>query len=298
MENMNRKPAILYSDNSVSTVKEKLGGSLNSYPAACALGFECISGMSGFEAENFQFKHCMPDVWTIVAITSGEGNVKFLRQDIKAGSGTVYVIPPGIVFHERNSGKSEWGFVCLLLRLKKGSSPPFRQNRPFHVDGGFSIVGKMKEIVRALHFRPSGFEMQVLGGTIMVIGEIIGKAKGKLSVKGSDAVAKAVEIIRQNLNEPLDIPFIAGECNVSISLLAHRFKEEMGCSPMQFARRERIVAAKELFLSGCTVGEAASRLGYKNPFHLSRLFTQIEGVSPMSFRKMSRFKSSPKKKKT
>ena len=131
----------------------------------------------------------------------------------------------------------------------------------------------------------------------MLIGEILGKAKGKISVKGSDAVGKAVEIIRQNIKEPVDIPVLARKCSVSISLLAHRFKEEKGCSPMQFARQERIIAAKELLLSGSTVGEAASLLGYKNPFHLSRLFSQIEGVSPMAFRKLSRFKSSPKKQK-
>lgn len=295
---MMKNTPILYSDNSVSTVKERMGGSLNSYPVACSLGFECISGVSGFEVEKFQFKHCMPDIWTIVAIISGEGHVKCMNQDIHAGAGIVYVIPPGIAFHEKNTGKCEWGFVCLLLRIKKETFPlPFRQDKPLHVNGGFNIVGKMKEIVRILHFRPNGFEMQVLGGTIMVIGEILGKETGSLSVEVSDTVAKAVEIIRQNLKDPVDIPVLAGECHVSISLLAHRFKEEMGCSPMQFARRERILAAKELFLSGCTVGEAASHLGYKNPFHLSRLFSKIEGVSPMSFRKLSRFKSSPKKKK-
>lgn len=289
---------ILYSDHSVSTVKERMGGSLSSSPAASSLGFECISGISGFEMEKFQFKHCLPDVWTIVAIVSGEGHVKCINQDIQASPGIVYVIPPGIPFHERNTRNCEWGFVCLLLRLKKGSlPPPFRQNKPLHVDGGFNIVAKMKEIVRALHFRPNGFEMQVLGGTVMLIGTITQLSVGTSSISVSNSVAKAVEIIRLNVKTPVDIPALARECHISVSLLGHHFKKEMGCSPMQFARRERIIAAKELFLSGCTVGETASQLGFKSPFHLSRLFSQIEGVSPMSFRKQSRFKSSPKKKK-
>jgi AraC-like DNA-binding protein len=158
-------------------------------------------------------------------------------------------------------------------------------------------MGKMKEIVRLLHFRPHGFEMQVLGGTVMLIGAITELPVGIASMSVSDTVTKAVGIIRQNIRKPVDIPFLARECHVSISLLAHRFKGEMGCSPMQFARRERVIAAKELFLSGRTVGEASSQLGFKNPFHLSRLFSQIEGVSPMSFRKLSRFKRSHDKKK-
>lgn len=275
-----------------------MGGSLNSYPEASSLGFECISAVSGFEVENFQFKHCLPDVWTIVAIVSGEGKIKCINQDIHAIPGIVYVIPPGIAFHERNTGNSEWGFACLLLHLKKGTlPPPFRQNKPFYVNGGFNIVGKIKEIVRALHFRPNGFERQVLGGTVMLIGTIMELSVGISSMSLSGSVANAVEIIRQNIRNPVNIPVIARKCHISVSLLGHRFKKDMGCSPMQFSRRERIIAAKELFLSGYTVNEAASQLGFKSPFHLSRLFSQIEGVSPMSFRKNSRFKSSPKKKK-
>ena len=283
---------ILYSDHSASAVNGKMGGSLNSYPAAGALGFDCISGMSGFEAEKFQFKHCLKDTWTIVATVSGEGYVKCMGQDIHAAPGIVYVIPPGIAFHERNTGNCAWGFVCLLLRFKKGALPmPFKKGKPLHVNGGFSVVGKMKEIVQSLHFRPHGFEMQVLGGTVMLMGTITGMSVGTSSSSVSDTVSKAVGIIRHNIRKQVDIPVLARECHVSVSLLAHRFKEEIGCSPMQFARRERIIAAKELFLSGCTVGEAASQLGFKSPFHLSRLFSQIEGASPMSFRKLSRFKS-------
>jgi len=59
-------------------------------------------------------------------------------------------------------------------------------------------------------------------------------------------------------------------------------------SPMMYARKERVRAAKEVILAGASVDEAASRLGFKSPFHLSRIFTEIEGKPPIYFKKLSR----------
>jgi AraC-like DNA-binding protein len=57
---------------------------------------------------------------------------------------------------------------------------------------------------------------------------------------------------------------------------------------MQYIRRERVEMAKELLLFGYNVNEAATKLGFKTPFHLSRIFSQIEGKSPIYFRKLAR----------
>ncbi len=289
---MGKDTDIRHFDHSINSVMRKMGGSLGAYAPARALGFECISALSGFEAEVFHFRHRIKDSWAIVATVSGEGNVKCPGLAISAKPGSVYIVPPGIPFEEKNTGGCAWGFACLLLRLKEGArAMPFSKKKAFCVDGGYELVGKMKEVAKCLHFRIPGFEMRALGETLAAIGILKGLTSGASSGGMSETAAKAVAAIRQGLKSPLDVPRLAARCGVSVSSLAHQFKKEIGCSPMRFQRKERIIAAKELFLAGCNIGEAASRLGFKTPFHLSRLFKQAEGITPMEFRKMARFRN-------
>lgn len=281
------KDEIAFSDSSLSMVQDRTGGVLLSFPAAEVLGFHCISGISGFDSENFSYRHRFQDLWTITATISGKGQVNIMGRDFHAVPGTIYVIPPGMYFHEKNTNNCLWGFACLLLHFKDGIfSLPFKKGKAFHLSGCFSILSKIKETVRMLHYRPSGFEIQVLGETLSLIGLIQERSSGSNTKPISETMLKASKIITRDLTKPTDISSLAEECCVSNSLLAHRFKKEFGYSPMKFARKERIRAAKELLLCGHSIGETASHLGFKSQFHLSRLFSKIEGISPSDFKKM------------
>ncbi len=282
-------PGIEGSDASSDSVIERMGGTLPKGNAiAISAGVEGLAALSGFEKEGFSYRHCIEDVWAFVVLVSGEGSVECKGRTYQLKPGTVYAIPPGIPFHERNTGDCAWGFACLLIRFAKASDvavPP--QSGATVFSGGFDVAGKAMEVVKALHFRQPGFELRALGGTLMILGSVAERIGTCAEESRSQSISRAISILKQRTRNPPGVPQLAKLCNVSVSLLTHQFKRETGFSPMQYIRRERVKAAKELILSGCNIEEAATRLGFKTPFHFSRLFSQIEGKPPIYFRKLA-----------
>lgn len=69
------------------------------------------------------------------------------------------------------------------------------------------------------------------------------------------------------------------------------FKEQCGCSPLQYYNLLKIQKAKELLLqhkSIMTIQEIARQCGFEDPYYFSRLFKKIAGCSPMQYYKQSR----------
>ncbi len=76
---------------------------------------------------------------------------------------------------------------------------------------------------------------------------------------------------------------VAAACHVSPSYLSRLFQRFGHGSPYEHLTRKRMVHAAELLDSGhLLVREAAERLGM-DPFHFSRVFKRIHGLSPAQF---------------
>jgi len=277
-------------DASAVAVIDRLAGTLAPGNAlAAAVGIESLSGLSGFEKPGFTWPHRLDGVWAWVGMAQGEGEVVCGKTMIRTRPGTVYLIPPGIPFLERNTGAGPWGFACLLLRCAEALLPASIARRGATVlQAELDTVLRLTEVVRALHFRPPGFEAKAVGGTLFVLGSLRERLEATPSGPADSPVARAIAVIRENLSRPPGLAELAEQCRVSVSLLSHRFRHETGFSPVQYARRERITAAKELILAGATVKQAAAQLGFSSPFHLSKLFTAQEGRPPVFFRSLAR----------
>jgi AraC-like DNA-binding protein len=100
---------------------------------------------------------------------------------------------------------------------------------------------------------------------------------------GSDAaIARAVQRIRQEFDQPLRVEQLAGELGMSVSSFHHHFKAVTAISPMQFQKLLRLQEARRLMLSensGAT--NAAYRVGYRDPAHFSREYKSVFGIPPM-----------------
>jgi len=78
---------------------------------------------------------------------------------------------------------------------------------------------------------------------------------------------------------------IAGECHVDKSYLCRLFRRYDHQSPYQCLLRLKMnFAAERLQQPGVLVKQAAGEIGFSDPFHFSRVFRNILGVSPAKFR--------------
>lgn len=96
------------------------------------------------------------------------------------------------------------------------------------------------------------------------------------------SIARAVECLRQDFDQPLRIERLAHELGMSVSGLQHHFKAVTALSPVQFQKRLRLLEARRLMLSeALDAASAAYRVGYQDASHFNREYKRLFGVPPM-----------------
>jgi AraC-like DNA-binding protein len=95
-------------------------------------------------------------------------------------------------------------------------------------------------------------------------------------------IARAIEQIRTDFDQPLHIEDIARGLGMSVSSFHHHFKAVTAMSPLQFQKRLRLQEARRLLLGdGLTAAGAARRVGYEDASHFSREYKRLFGLPPM-----------------
>lgn len=98
-------------------------------------------------------------------------------------------------------------------------------------------------------------------------------------------VLRARAYLLENLAEPMMMPHLARQVDLSVSRLAHLFREQTGQTPQQFVEAERMARAQQLLeRTGRTIAAIALEVGFENPFYFSLRFKKHTGLSPRDWR--------------
>ncbi|MEH2277204.1 MAG: AraC family transcriptional regulator [Nostoc sp.] len=111
-----------------------------------------------------------------------------------------------------------------------------------------------------------------------------GKRLCHLAVVAGNAhrIAKAVELIRQNFDQPLKIDSVARDLGMSASSFHHHFKAVTSMSPLQFQKQIRLQEARRLMLGeDLDAFTAGNRVGYEDASHFSREYKRLFGEPPL-----------------
>ena len=103
-----------------------------------------------------------------------------------------------------------------------------------------------------------------------------------LSAGYTPVIARAVERLRQDFDQPLRVEQLAHELGMSVSGLQHHFKAVTALSPLQFQKRLRLLEARRLMLGeDLDAASAAYRVGYHDASHFNREYKSLFGVPPI-----------------
>jgi AraC-like DNA-binding protein len=95
-------------------------------------------------------------------------------------------------------------------------------------------------------------------------------------------IAKAIERLNKDFDQPLRIDSIARELGMSVSGFHHHFKAVTAMSPLQFQKRLRLQQARRLMLGeGLDAASAAFRVGYHDASHFNREYKSLFGLPPV-----------------
>jgi two-component system response regulator YesN len=106
-------------------------------------------------------------------------------------------------------------------------------------------------------------------------------------------IKPAIEYIEACYDQPIILADIAKAAHLSISRLAHLFKEQMGITIIDYLTEVRINQAKRLLLStDKTCTKICFDVGYNNQSYFTRTFKEAVGMTPRKFRNVNQRKNS------
>jgi AraC-like DNA-binding protein len=118
------------------------------------------------------------------------------------------------------------------------------------------------------------------------------KSENDSSTKGNRKVIDHLcGFIEQNLERSVSLTELESVSGMSSRMLQKEFHKHFSCSPMQWARQQRLALAKKLLTEatpGVTVAHIATTCGYSNFSEFSRQYKERYGMLPSEILKLTR----------
>lgn len=110
----------------------------------------------------------------------------------------------------------------------------------------------------------------------------------------NNKILKTFNSIEGSLDKDLSNEKLAQSVYMATNSFIRLFKQEVGISPQRYIQKKRVdKACLLLHHSSDSIEEIASRVGFSNRYHFTRIFTQQTNISPSKYRKNFKYKSSP-----
>ncbi len=225
--------------------------------------------------------------------TSGRGWCETASGRWALREGSALFIPPGEAHRYGADEEAPWSICWVhfsgtrsadyLAALGLSPEAPL-----LHVPDAGLVGGAFEEMYAALDF---GYPDDSLLGLSTLLGRWLGllkrhsRAAQEPARRNEDLILRSIRHMREHLHEPLRLADLAGDAGLSPSHYSWLFRRQVNASPGVYFIRMKMQKACEL-LDGTrlSVREAAECVGYTDPYHFSRTFKRVQGVSPTAYR--------------
>lgn len=99
-------------------------------------------------------------------------------------------------------------------------------------------------------------------------------------VKNKDLIHKAMDYIRNNYAQDINLKEVAFEVGLSSSYFSKLFKEEVGMTYTDYLNKVRIEKGKQLLDQGHSLADTAYQVGFNDQSYFSKVFKKVEQVAP------------------
>ena len=211
----------------------------------------------------------------------------------------LHLYPANVPFWEASrvplSPKSHGAYITFLggseVGLKRFILRPFRYAR--FLDPESCVKSRLQKIAeigsqegnkgfwkaQAVFFEI----LSILHSAIHVKGETYRIQKTEGSNSQTDFVRSVQEHFDRHIADSVRIKSLPDQFHMSLSAFALRYNKEAGETPMETLTRKRINLAKGLLMRGHSLKDIAIQAGFCDPFHLSKTFKRVVGMSPRTY---------------
>ncbi len=226
----------------------------------------------------------------LIYITKGSGVFSTEGKQYEISPGIAFFLFPGVrhAYHpHRKTGWEEFwigfhGAYANALWQQEILSP---EEPLFHVGYHESIIHMFDQNFRSMHQQFPGYTIQISGGIVALITNIIGLSKQQQYQSEEVGLVDQVKsILEGRIFDSITIEELTEATGTGKSKLIALFSDYTGLSPYQYFLHMKINKAKQWLDMGLSVKEIAYRLSFQDPCYFSRIFTKKTGVSPTAWR--------------
>jgi AraC-like DNA-binding protein len=151
-------------------------------------------------------------------------------------------------------------------------------------------AGLLDAVVRLVRLIDTPTEARVLAPLIkreiicrLLLGEQGDRLRHIAITSGyTSPIAKAIERLREDYDQPIRIEEVAQEVGLSVSSFHHQFKAVTALTPLQFQKRLRLQEARRLMVGEyLDATSTAYRVGYNDASHFNREYKRLFGLPPI-----------------
>lgn len=175
------------------------------------------------------------------------------------------------------------GFVEDFPNVELVKSVFVADEKIITASGGPATADLMLHLIAADHGKPLA---NAVADQMVYNGVREGSAGQTASIQSRHAVrsphiAKAIEIMQNNLETPIPTSEIADRLGISTRQLERLFAQVLNCSPKKHFLELRLKRAQNLLIqTESTVTEVAIACGFENTGHFSRVYRTHFGIQP------------------
>ena len=178
------------------------------------------------------------------------------------------------------------GSLPTLQTIKDGQSafrPVFTDARALELKSLFEELDRLYELPSAAHAPGIGALTEAILLRLVLRQGILPQATNAQQFQaGLRDLDEVLTYIHQNLTKKLTLESIAGAFFVSKGKLNARFRQQTGCTVMEYLNLCRLKYAQQLLLNGLSAVEACQACGYGDYTAFYRAYVKLFGHSPKS----------------
>lgn len=107
--------------------------------------------------------------------------------------------------------------------------------------------------------------------------------------KNAGFIDAVKHFMTENIERHVTLQQLADYIGMSASHLSMRFRQQTGCSPIQYLNQIRMEKAAEMLReSDMQINQISYKVGFEDPLYFSRMFNKVMNTSPKDYRKASK----------
>lgn len=228
---------------------------------------------------NWRFDNLRAPYWRLYHHSGPGAWIQPEQKKILLQPDFLYLIPPDVSFASGNDQPVQQFFVHFVIEPQVSAR---RLDRCYYE---IPLTVGLQENLAYIHRSTNPSRQSLL--LLALVQQCLGRSELNLRDRTHGTrLEQAQTLMRQHLQGGISNPEIARALGMTPNAFIRWFKQAAGLPPQSWLNRERVQEASYwLHHNDASIDRIAETVGFCDRFHFSRVFKQIQGVSPAVFRK-------------